>query len=532
MGQLSGNSCNIITILPLGVDCNSVNASTPDATNGVIVLRITGGTPPYNIVWNNGLQGSPISNLLPGSYTATVTDYYGDFSATTTCEVGYDSFYLEKFEDCSTAGSFIYYLANLPSTFIVSKVYNLTSQAGCWYSSGTTLYTGQTYYNNFANTSYPPYVSCYRCLPPPVPVPVYPNNLCMDISTNNGTTTTNQQITFSSGSTVNGYPSWTSITPTYTIYYNTAMTRWETLGWVGSGIPSYNYPTAPPIGSWVVNGSPTTTVSVSDGICVAPPIKIGIDKTNPSCVGTNNGVITVSPIGGLPGYTYSINGVIYQPSSIFIGLASGNYTVYVKDSSGVVGTTSVTLTPISTVTNYVLNISLIPAAVPTNTSTTATKISYWKIEVSPTLLPTQTVSFGINFAVTSNGSSYLSTSTTVTNVITATPIGTATIGSPSTSTVTGTSTILNSGCKTNILTTSAYTTTYAATITGSGYITGTTAQSVTTPNVSSNSCVGLTGTIKNNMTININSLSPNTCSVLSNTVIPQDFRLTKDGQRG
>ena len=97
MGQLSGNSCNIITILPLGVDCNSVNASTPDATNGVIVLHITGGTPPYNIVWNNGLQGSPISNLLPGNYTATVTDYYGDFSATTTCEVGYDSFYLEKF---------------------------------------------------------------------------------------------------------------------------------------------------------------------------------------------------------------------------------------------------------------------------------------------------------------------------------------------------------------------------------------------------------------------------------------------------
>ena len=197
-----------------------------------------------------------------------------------------------------------------------------------------------------------------------------------------------------------------------------------------------------------------------------------------------------------------------------------------------VGTTSVTLTPISTVTNYVLNISLIPAAVPTNTSTTATKISYWKIEVSPTLLPTQTVSFGINFAVTSNGSSYLSTSTTVTNVITATPIGTATIGSPSTSTVTGTSTILNSGCKTNILTTSAYTTTYAATITGSGYITGTTAQSVTTPNAPQASCVGLTGTIKNNMTININSLSPNTCSVLSNTVIPQEFRLTKDGQRG
>ena len=63
MGQLSGNSCNIITILPLGVDCNSVNASTPDATNGVIVLHITGGTPPYNIVWNNGFTG--FTNIEP-----------------------------------------------------------------------------------------------------------------------------------------------------------------------------------------------------------------------------------------------------------------------------------------------------------------------------------------------------------------------------------------------------------------------------------------------------------------------------------
>ena len=181
MSQLSGNSCNIITILPLGVKCNTVNASTPDATNGVIALYVTGGTPPYNIFWNNGLQGSPITNLLPGNYTATVTDYYGDFTATTTCNVGYDSFYLEKFQNCSNPSNFIYYLANLPSTFINGKVYKLTTQTGCWTSSGTTLYTGQTYINNFANTSHSPYNSCFRCLPVPLPPIVYPSKLCMNI---------------------------------------------------------------------------------------------------------------------------------------------------------------------------------------------------------------------------------------------------------------------------------------------------------------------------------------------------------------
>ena len=43
MGLLSGNSCNIITLLPLGLDCDSINASTPEATNGFIALYITGG---------------------------------------------------------------------------------------------------------------------------------------------------------------------------------------------------------------------------------------------------------------------------------------------------------------------------------------------------------------------------------------------------------------------------------------------------------------------------------------------------------
>jgi len=88
MGLLSGNSCNIITIFPLGVDCDSLNATTPDDANGLITLYITGGTPPYNVSWDNGSQGTLITNLLPGDYTATVTDYYKDFTATTTCSVG------------------------------------------------------------------------------------------------------------------------------------------------------------------------------------------------------------------------------------------------------------------------------------------------------------------------------------------------------------------------------------------------------------------------------------------------------------
>ena len=175
MSQLSGNSCSVITVLPLGLNCSSVNASTPQSTNGSITLFITGGTPPYNISWNNGAKGSFLTNLLAGDYTATVVDYYGDFTAKTTCTVGFKSFYLEEFKNCKNSNK-VYYLAELPSIFEKGKIYELTTQSGCWISSGITLYNIQTYINSFAKIESGPYVLCDVC-DPPIPPVVYPPKL-------------------------------------------------------------------------------------------------------------------------------------------------------------------------------------------------------------------------------------------------------------------------------------------------------------------------------------------------------------------
>ncbi len=45
--------------------------------NGSISLQIQGATPPYNVVWNSGVQGSTISNLSAGLYTAFISDSSG-----------------------------------------------------------------------------------------------------------------------------------------------------------------------------------------------------------------------------------------------------------------------------------------------------------------------------------------------------------------------------------------------------------------------------------------------------------------------
>ena len=79
------NECDVITIFPMGVECVSIDPSFSDTYDGSASLYITGGTPPYEILWENGSVGPTINNLGIGEYKATVTDSYGDFLITSTC---------------------------------------------------------------------------------------------------------------------------------------------------------------------------------------------------------------------------------------------------------------------------------------------------------------------------------------------------------------------------------------------------------------------------------------------------------------
>ena len=522
MGLLSGNSCNIITLLPLGLDCDSINASTPDSTNGLITLYVTGGTPPYNISWSNGAQGSLITNLLPGDYTATVIDYYGDFTGRTTCSVDYDSFYLEQFEDCQNSGNFVYYVADLPSTFVDGKVYSLTTQTGCWTHSGQTLYTGQSYVNNFAVISTGPFDTCSDCLPPPVPTPVYPQNLCFEYTPSLNNT---YLTTYTSGSTINGYPSWTSSTTT--MYYNTGNTRWEISGWTNPGVPALLQPTTPPTGNWSLLGVAQGTVVVTTGVCTTPPLTLSVTTTQPTCSNTSNGVLNVTGYGGVPSYTYSINGVNYQASNVFLGLAAGNYTVYIKDTNNTVTTQSVTLTPQNSYTNYVLNLSLTPLANEVNVGTTVTKTWYYQINVSPTLPAGKTVNFTINTAVGFTGKTFASNVPVITNSITATTVGNATLSSPVNSSVTTTG-LSRPSCTSSFINFSSYTNTYTATISSGGLINGTITQFINTPSIEFRGCQ-LEGYILDSVSITNVTITPSTCSGISVNGSPKTMPLQKIG---
>ena len=96
-----------------------------------------------------------------------------------------------------------------------------------------------------------------------------------------------------------------------------------------------------PVFSNLTNGTYTITIRDADriseqaSISVAPArcLTISTDITPTTC-GNNNGAISVTITRGTSPYSYSINGLPFQSSNRFDGLAAGSYIVRVRDGNG------------------------------------------------------------------------------------------------------------------------------------------------------------------------------------------------------
>jgi hypothetical protein len=516
----------------MSVQCSVVNAYSPETNDGGVYLIITGGTPPYQITWTNGSQTQNLIGVGAGQYTATVTDYYNDFSATTTCTVGTTSFYLEEFFNCTEPTNKLYYLANLNFLYPTGDTFTITSQSGCWVSNGLTLYSGQNYYNYTATTTSGPFEDCAECLPV---TPEFENTsgLCLNTVgfTFVGFQLTQQvnQYQFFSAGTYNGYPSWTSSTPSQKIYFNTATNNWNVSGWTLSGVPVLGQQISPPIGIWTVNGS-SRTVNVLQGNC-GTNIIASIQKTNPTCNASANGTIKVNNVaGGTAPYTYSLDNITYQNSNIFNNLSTGNYTVYIKDVIGNIATLGSVLTPQQSTTTYQVDLSFVPSN-PTSTSTTNSvqKTANWVISVTPTLPANRVVNMTIyNTTSMSAGTANNGSPTLTYSNVTGTT-GTAQFLTSNTQTITNSypNTV---ACHPNFYTT-GITRTYTVSISGTGTVTGTIFQKVQVVN-SGQGCT-TKGTIGDTISIgNVVLLNQQTCETISNNVIPISVSVNKEGTLG
>ena len=293
------NQCNVITLLPLGVSCETTNPSSVDSADGSITLIITGGTAPYTgITWSNGVTGTTsLFNLKAGTYGATVVDYYGDFTASTICSV-------------------------------------------------------------FAPTPTPTTTPTPTVTPSSTPIPF--TGLCVTFTVENYL---NYQYQFNYNTVVNGKPSWTASTVNNSITTSGGtlnMSYDNTLGqWIINGFsstqwyPSSSSITSPPLSNWVTNGnSPVNTVVVTSGTCPTYTPMVVVPLTNSTtCANSNDGSICISVYNGSGSFVYSIDGgVTTGTTNCFYDLGYGTYSVYVKDVI-----TSATTTQNVTVQNLNIN---------------------------------------------------------------------------------------------------------------------------------------------------------------------------------
>ena len=297
-----GNECDVLTIYPMGVKCLSVDPSTTTSFDGLLTLVITGGTPPYQINWENGSVSTVLSNLNVGEYPATVTDYYGDFIVRTTCVLESPITTTTTIIPVTTTTTLIG--DNLCLTYIQSiSIFNLSTNQ---YETKDTIYQEELYPSGF----------------------------------------------------VNGQPQWTSIGGDYDLYWNTGITSNWTINGPFQGQFVNSNPVTPPTVGWnVIGTSIISSVVVNVGPCVPLSIiKFKASVNQPVC--GDDGSITINVSSGIVPYEYSINGgITYQLSPIFLNLSPGNYLIFVKDSTGAISNSSVTLIP-STITTYNLTLTL------------------------------------------------------------------------------------------------------------------------------------------------------------------------------
>ncbi|TPE42586.1 T9SS type B sorting domain-containing protein [Pontibacter mangrovi] len=296
-------------------------SSTCGASNATIsVSDVDGGTAPYTYSkdGSNFQSSATFASLAAGEYTITVKDANG-------CTITKDI----EVEDI--AGPDNLALASTAST--------------CGDSNGKIEVAGVTggtapYVFSLDGGSFQSELAFENVLAGEYTVTVKDANSC----------------TFATSITVGNLPGPTSLTASATASTCGAANGTLTITEISGGQGPYTYALdggnfgEELVFEYLMAGSHTITVKDVNG-CVLSKSFTVTDIAGPSAVAAtsqpascqnNDGSISVGKVtGGTSAYTYSINGTTFQSSTSFTGLASGDYTVTVKDANGCTVTTSV-----------------------------------------------------------------------------------------------------------------------------------------------------------------------------------------------
>ncbi len=338
--------CNTTVCTPYTVNVNplpngSINGSNTicNGTDTVITFNFAVGTGPFDVVYTDGTNVLTATGISDG-YTVTVQP-----TTTTTYTLSQISDANGCVRSTGFLGAATITVAPLPvvSNIAVTDVLcnggntgtiTLTAGSGTpgyQYSidngntfQGSGLFTGLT-----AGTYFPVITDALNCVSLPI------NGVPVNEPTVLDHTTTVQSAScanvFDGSITVNA----TGGVPAYQYSLNGGPGQ---AGNVFNGLQAGNYV----VGVLDANGcSDTSQVNIPNSYAVTASL---VNQTNVSCFGGVDGSVTVQLTGGIPPYSYSINGVTFQGSPTFTGLAAGNYVVTLRDSKGCTDFVTLTIT--------------------------------------------------------------------------------------------------------------------------------------------------------------------------------------------
>jgi hypothetical protein len=337
------NNCDVFTLFDMGVSCFPISQpSTQSSLDGILSLKITGGTSPYSVYWAGGQRNQTLVGIPQGNYEVVVIDYYGDYSARTICSLFAPT---STITPSPTATPTVTPSGVCPKLCFIA-LSNQTNYGPLQFNCNgmrngrTTWITSDEQYNLVWN-------------PARVRWEITGSNPAVPFNPNGGgifASTSNSLIPTSAWSVVGG-----------TITYQTTMTQ---------------------------------------GNCPAAlPLQINTTVNNSSCNTTTscNGTITVNAQYGYPPYLFSINGgVTLQSSNTFTNLCSGQYNVIVSDSANNTQTLTTTVGFDSQPVTYQLSLSANTSATQVvNLPNYNSRTTYLQVVSTPPLPPGVTITFNM-----------------------------------------------------------------------------------------------------------------------------------------
>lgn len=313
----SGNGCLATGSVTLTAPPNvSVNIMAPNlvcqgGTNGFAMAVVTGGTGPFNFLWNTLSTAQTLQNIGPGTYSVTVTDANG-CTATATRTI-----------QAAPAISVI-----LSGTTVVCGEGN-TGSATATVVGGTPSFT--YLWSNGATTQ-----SISGLVEGTYSVTVTDANQCTATGSINinvvddlDVTVNIQNVLCFGGSTGSATATGSGGTTPYTFLWSTGATT--------ATISNR------PAGSYTVTLTDANNCSVSQTIMIAQPtdLTVTINASALVCVGASTGTATAIPAGGTPAYTYLWN--TGATTATISNLPAGGYSVTVTDANGCTETATVTI---------------------------------------------------------------------------------------------------------------------------------------------------------------------------------------------